>query len=82
MPPDILRLRYRQALGEVIATIVRSGQAATEASVLAVLPSSIQAEDREHFVQLVLKEFEGLNAGNAVRFGLRPLELLGWKSSL
>ncbi|WP_337166213.1 Fic family protein, partial [Vibrio fluvialis] len=81
VPPDILRLRYRQALGEVIATIVRGGQAATEASVLAVLPSAIQAEDREHFVQLVLKEFEGLHAGNAVRFGLRPLELLGWEKS-
>lgn len=81
VPPDILRLRYRQALGEVIATIVRNGKAATEASVLAVLPSTIQAEDREHFVQLVLKEFEGLHAGNAVRFGLRPLELLGWKES-
>ncbi len=81
VPPDILRLRYRQALGEVIATIVRNGKAATEASVLAVLPNSIPTEDREHFVQLVLKEFEGLHAGNAVRFGLRPLELLGWKSS-
>ena len=82
VPPDILRLRYRQALGDVIATIVRGGQAVTEASVLAALPSIIQAEDRDHFVQLVLKEFEGLHAGNAVRFGLRPLELQGWKSSL
>lgn len=79
VPPDILRLRYRQVLGEVIATIVRSNQEATEANVLAVLPNSIPTEDRNHLVQLVLKELDGLHAGNAVRFGLRPLELLGWK---
>ncbi len=62
----------------MIAAIVRSGQAATEANILAVLPNSIPAEDRNHLVQLVLREFDGLHAGNAVRFGLRPLELLGW----
>ncbi|MBP8187332.1 MAG: Fic family protein, partial [Comamonas sp.] len=79
VPPDILRLRYRHVLGEVIATIVRSNQAATEANVLAVLPNSIPTEDRNHLVQLVLKELDGLHTGNAVRFGLRPLELLSWK---
>ena len=79
VPPDILRLRYRQVLGEVIATIVRSNQEATETNVLAVLPNSIPVKDRNYLVQLVLREFDGLHAGNAVRFGLRPLELLGWK---
>lgn len=79
VPPDILRLRYRQVLGEVIAAVVRSGLPVNEASVKAMPPGSVQPEDREHFTQLVLKELAGLHAGNAVRFGLRPLELVGWK---
>ena len=82
VPPDILRLRYRQALGEVIAAIVRSGTAITEANVLALLPSNVQPEDQAHFTQLVLKELAGLHAGNAVRFGLRPLELAAWNGAL
>lgn len=77
--PDILRLRYRQVLGEVIAAVVRGGLPVNEASVKAMLPGIVQPEDREHFTQLVFKELAGLHAGNAVRFGLRPLELVGWK---
>ena len=79
VPPDILRLRYRQVLGEVIAAVVRGGLPVNEASVQAMLPGSVQPEDREHFTQLVLKELAGLHAGNAVRFGLRPLEMIDWK---
>jgi hypothetical protein len=35
-------------------------------------------EDRAHFVTLALTEFKSLHAGNAVRFGLRPLEFAAW----
>ena len=79
MPPDILRLRYRQVLGEVIAAIVRSGLPANETNVNAMLLGSVQSEDREHFTRLVLMELVGLHAGNDVRFGRRPLEMLDWK---
>ena len=79
--PDIVRLRYRQVLGEAIAAIVRSNQEMTEANVLAVLPNSVLTEDRHHLVELVLKELDRLHAGNAVRFGLRSLELLKWKGN-
>ena len=79
VPPDILRLRYRQVLGEVIAAVVRGGQPINEARVNSMLPGSVQPEYREHFTRLVLKELAGLHAGNAVRFGLRPLEMLDWK---
>ena len=82
VPPDILRLRYRQALGEVIAAMVRGGAGITEANVLALLPSNVQPEDRAHFTQLVLQELAGLHAGNVVRFGLRPLELAMWKNCI
>lgn len=77
VPPDILRLCYRQVHGKVIASVVRSGLSANEASVKAMLPGSVELEDREHFTQLVLKELAGLHAGNAVRFGLRPPRPIG-----
>ncbi len=80
--PDLLRLRHRRALGEVVAAIVRSGEAATEGAVHRVMPASVPEADRGAFVRLVLAEFGALHPGNAVRFGIRPLELAAWQSTL
>lgn len=74
VPPDIFRLRHRQALAEVIGAIVRQGEAATEEAVKDRMPASVLPADQEHFVQLALSEFGALHAGNAVRFGIRPLD--------
>lgn len=79
VPPDIFRLRHRQALAEVIAAIVRQGAAPTEGAVKRRVPASVPAADRDHFVQLALAEFGALHAGNAVRFGIRPLEFRSWQ---
>jgi hypothetical protein len=79
VPPDIFRLRYRQALGEVVAAIVKNGEAATQAIVTARMPSTVAEPAKDHFIQLVLEEFSALHPGNAVRFGIRPLELATWK---
>ena len=78
VPPDIFRLRHRQALARVIAAIVRADEAATEQAIRARMPTGIPASDEAHFVQLVLAEFKALHAGNVVRFGLRPLEWAAW----
>ena len=79
VPPDIFRLRYRQALSEVVAAIVQHDEPATQAAVAARLPSTVEAADIDHFIQLVLEEFTALHPGNAVRFGIRPLELAAWR---
>ena len=79
VPPDIFRLRYRQALSEVVAAIVQNDEAATVATVHARLPAKVAAPDRAHFTSLVLQEFAALHPGNAVRFGIRPLALAAWK---
>ena len=79
VPPDIFRLRYRQALSEVVAAIVQNDEAATKVNVAARLPTVVMAPDKDHFIQLVLKEFAALHPGNAVRFGIRPLQLAAWK---
>ena len=79
VPPDIFRLRYRQALSEVVAAIVKNNEVATEPGVSARTPATVSAPDRAHFIQLVLHEFAALHSGNAVRFGIRPLELAAWR---
>ena len=79
VPPDIFRLRYRRALNEVVAAIVQNDEAATAAAVAVRLPSAVNKEDIDHFTRLVLEEFAALHPGNAVRFGIRPLELAAWR---
>lgn len=79
VPPDIFRLRYRQALTEVVAAIVKNDEAVSRAAVSAKIPTTLAETDREHFIQLVLEEFAALHPGNAVRFGIRPLELAAWR---
>jgi hypothetical protein len=79
VPPDIFRLRYRQALSDVVAAIIQNDEAVTTATVNARLPSTVAATDAAHFTQLVLQEFAALHPGNAVRFGIRPLLFSAWK---
>jgi fido (protein-threonine AMPylation protein) len=79
VPPDIFRLRHRQALAEVVAAIVRQGEATTEQAVKSKMPASVPVAEHEHFTALVLAEFASLHAGNAVRFGIRPLEFSEWQ---
>jgi Fic family protein len=80
VPPDIFRLRYRQALTEVVAAIVKNDAAASRDIVSAKMPTAVAESDRSHFIELVLQEFSALHPGNAVRFGIRPLELAAWQT--
>ena len=79
VPPDIFRLRHRQVLAEVVAAIVRQGEAVTEQAVKSKIPASVPLAEHAHFCALVLAEFGSLHAGNAVRFGIRPLEFSAWE---
>jgi hypothetical protein len=76
--PDVFRMRYRRALGEVVAMMVRAMEPATEVAVRRRVPTEVMQADHAGFVALVLLELKALHAGNAVRFGLRPLEVEGW----
>jgi Fic family protein len=79
VPPDTFRLRYRQALSETVKAIVLHQHHPTKETVSAVIPSSVVEEDHDKFVKLVLEEFENLHEGNAIRFGIRPLEFAAWQ---
>lgn len=80
VPPDIFRLRYRLDLSAVVAAIVRSDDPDTDATVRARMPVNVLDADKAHFVTLVLTEFKALHAGNAVRFGIGPLEFAAWRA--
>lgn len=77
--PDIFRLRYRAVLAEAVSAIVRGGQPATMETVHQLMPASVLPDDQDSFTKLVLNEFKTMHTGNAVRFGLRPLEFETWK---
>lgn len=79
--PDTFRMRYRKELADTIRAIVRGALAVTEQNIRQHLPASLPEADRARFVALVLAEFTTLHAGNAVRFGLRPLEFAEWQSN-
>lgn len=43
------------------------------------MPTTVVKEDQPRFVALTMEEFKTLHAGNAIRFGLRPLEFAAWQ---
>ena len=79
--PNVFRMRYRRALGEVVALMVRAMEPATEAAVRLRVSAEVAQADQAGFIALVLAELKALHAGKAVRFGLRPLEVKGWLQS-
>jgi hypothetical protein len=58
---------------------VRGDEAATDATISTQMPSAVLEADKAHFTALVLAEFKALHAGNAVRFGIGPLEFAAWR---
>ncbi len=67
VPPDTFRLRYRNALNDVVGAVVRKIEPATEARIRKRTPAAVEAVDRERFVALVLAEIKALHSGNAAR---------------
>ena len=78
VPPDTFRLRYRNELTEAVRAIVRGGLLANEIEIRSIMPAAVTHEDQPRFVVLAMEEFKALHSGNAIRFGLRPLEFAAW----
>lgn len=81
VPPDTFRLRYRKELSETVKAILLQQQPPNMETVMAAVPSSVVEEDQPKFVKLVLEEFENLHEGNAIRFGIRPMEFAAWQEA-
>jgi len=79
VPPDTFRLRYRNELNETVRAIVRGGKPASEAAIKKIIPATVVEIDHKRFIALTVQEFKNLHQGNAIRFGLRPLEFAAWQ---
>lgn len=81
VPPDSFRLRYRKELTTAIKSLVTSQRPVTEEAAREVVPTAVADTDRDHFVLMMLAELDNLYEGNAIRFGLRPLEVAAWRAA-
>ena len=77
--PDPLRLRYREPLGELVAKVVRERLGSPEAVAHEYAEANLPARDRDAFVEMVMKELDGLHEGNIARYRLLPSMFHAWK---
>lgn len=78
--PDPFRLKYREALRELVGTIVRE-QLPPDAQTVTGLSSGLVAEpDRPRFVEIVLVDMKNLHPGNVARYRIRLAEFNAWKT--
>ncbi len=80
--PDPLRLRYRDALIEVVSEIVRSGKAIDTRLIRELATPVVKVEDLGQFVAMVFNDLHHLHQGNLARYRLRPAEFQAWKKAL
>lgn len=78
--PDRFRLKYRDALIEVVGEIIRRGLKPTAEEIDALAVPLVLPEDLEQFRDLVVVEIARLHEGNIARFRLRPNEFRRWQS--
>ncbi|MBI3045141.1 MAG: Fic family protein [Betaproteobacteria bacterium] len=77
--PDPFRIKFRQALNETVATIVRLCQPATDGVVRSAAKALIPAADLDRFVAMTLSDLEHLHEGNLARYQLRLSEYRSWR---
>lgn len=77
--PDPLRLRYRDALTQVVAHVVQSGAATTPAIIRQLAGTAVAAEDAAAFIAMVINELANLHEGNIARYRLRLSEFRHWR---
>jgi hypothetical protein len=80
--PDAFRLKYREALIDVVGTAVRRQLPIREDAVVGLARRLVAREDLGEFAQIALAELEGLHEGNIARFRLRPSEFRQWREAL
>lgn len=77
--PDPFRLRYRSALMEVVAAVVRQGLVDAEPFVGKWAAEQLPEAERKRFVAVVRTELNSLHAGNFARYRVRPAEFAAWQ---
>ena len=80
--PDPFRFKYRAALRQIVAEIVREHlDRKTASGFLAQwTEQNISPEDREGFREMAEAELLGLHEGNFARYQIRPAEFAAWQA--
>ena len=76
--PDRFRMRYREALIEVIGGVVRERKPPTEDEIRVFAEPRVEPQDLPRFVDLVNREFGRLNDGNIARYRIRLADYWSW----
>jgi hypothetical protein len=78
--PDPFRLRYRDALRDIVAAVVRARMSRMAAAVHIVswTAEHVAAEDRERFREIAESELLSLHDGNYARYRIRAGEFEAW----
>ncbi len=76
--PDPLRLRYRDALTDMVAGMVRGLAQIEDETIRRLAVPLVDADDLDAFVAIVTNELYQLHEGSLVRYRLRPTEFARW----
>lgn len=81
--PDPFRVKYRQAIAEQVAEIIRSRCDRREAVTRLRLwaEASVIETDRKRFVTAAEETLAGIHEGNFARYRVRPSEFEAWKAT-
>jgi DNA-binding transcriptional ArsR family regulator len=80
--PDRFRMRYREALTEVVGQIIRAKQQPSADTIRARAQGIVDAQDMPKFVELTSLEFRRLSEFNIARYRLRLAEYRDWCNAL
>ena len=77
--PDLLRIRYREALILVVQAIVRNRKIPSAQNVMRLADELVPEKDQEVFVKMVLEALQRIHEGNVARFRLKLSDFQAWK---
>jgi hypothetical protein len=78
--PDPFRLKYLDALIEVVGEIIRRGPKSKTEDIAELAKPLVPSVDLDQFGRLVSVELGQLHEGNIARFRLRPSEFREWQA--
>ncbi|HEX9503496.1 MAG TPA: Fic family protein [Patescibacteria group bacterium] len=80
--PDVFRMKYRQAMRELITAVVSSAMNQVAAGTfINHRAASIPEKEREKFIEYVETELLSLHEGNFARYYISPSEFVRWKEA-
>ncbi len=79
--PDPFRLRYRLQIKNLVSEVVHNCMDKRNAAhrIAEWSETEIPSSEQSRFIEVVETELSNLHEGNFARYGLRPLDFVGWR---